>query len=263
MKPRLIVVCGPTAVGKTAVSIDLAKDFGTEIISADSRQFYEELKIGTAPPSAEELPEVHHHFIGNKTLDEDFSAGEFAEVALKKIAELHQQNPLVFMVGGSGLYIKAVCEGLDEFPETAPEIRGQLNKEFAEKGIEALQQKLKKLDPEHYKKVDLQNPHRLIRALEVCIATGKPYSTFQSGEKQERDFNILKIGLELSREELYHRINKRVDAMMKAGLLEEAKSVQTFKNKNALQTVGYKELFDYLEGKTSLEEAVEDRKSVV
>lgn len=257
MKKRLIVICGPTAAGKTALSTQLAQHFRTEIISTDSRQFYRELKIGSAPPSAEELEQVPHHFIADRELTDDFSAGEFEEQALQKLDKLFQKHDVVIAVGGSGLYIRALCEGLDEFPEIAPEVRENLQADLESHGLEALCERLKELDPDYYNQVDKQNPQRVIRALEVCIGTGEKYSSFRIGEKKERPFSITKIGVEMPREQLYERINLRVDMMMDAGLLSEAEGLIRLKDKNALQTVGYKELFDYFEGETTLDEAVE------
>lgn len=257
MKKWLIVICGPTAAGKTALSIQLAKKFNSEIVSTDSRQFYRELKIGSAPPSSEEMAQVPHHFIADRSITEDFSAGRFEEAALKRLEELFNEKNIVFAVGGSGLYIHALCDGLDEFPEIDSTIRENLQKELEENGLDWLCSKLQELDPEYYEQVDKQNPQRIIRALEVCIGTGNKFSSFRVGEKKLRPFETIKIGVEMPRERLYERINLRVDKMMDAGLLDEAKSLVHLKEKNALQTVGYKELFDYLEDKTSLEDAVE------
>lgn len=257
MKKRLIVICGPTAAGKTATSIQLAKKYNSEIISTDSRQFYRELKIGSAPPSAEELAQVPHHFIADRNLTDDFSAGQFEETALELLEGLFAQHDTIFAVGGSGLYINALCDGLDEFPEIEANVRQGLQKQLEENGLESLTDRLKELDSEYYEQVDKQNPQRVIRALEVCIGTGERYSSFRVGEKKQRPFEVIKIGIEMPREELYERINQRVDKMMEAGLLEEAQALIRLKHKNALQTVGYKELFEHLEGKTTLEEAVE------
>lgn len=257
MSGTLIVVCGPTASGKTKLAIQLAKYFSAEIISADSRQVYKELKIGSAPPSEEELKEVKHHFIASRTLDEDYNAGAFEKDVLALLDKPFQENKYVILVGGSGLYIDAVCNGFDKVPSSFPEIRKQLQDLYEAEGIEQLQNKLKELDPDYYTKIDLSNPQRLIRSLEVCIGTGKPYSLLREGKKNPRDFRIIKIGLELPREVLYKRIDARVDEMMKTGLLEEAKSLISKKELNALQTVGYKELFDYLENKTTLDGAVD------
>jgi tRNA dimethylallyltransferase len=257
MSGTLIVVCGPTASGKTKLAIQLAKHFSAEIISADSRQVYKELKIGSAPPSQAELKEVKHHFIASRNLDEDYNAGAFEKDVLQLLDKLFQKNKFAILVGGSGLYIDAVCSGFDKVPSSFPEIRKQLQDLYEAKGIEQLQNKLKELDPDYYTKIDLSNPQRLMRALEVCIGTGKPYSLLREGKKNPRDFRIIKIGLELPRELLYQRIDARVDEMIKTGLLKEAKNLISKKELNALQTVGYKELFDYFENKTSLDEAID------
>lgn len=257
MSGTLIVVCGPTACGKTKLAIQLAKHFSAEIISADSRQIYKELKIGSAPPSQAELKEVKHHFIASLNLEENYNAGAFEKDVLALLNQLFQKNKFAILVGGSGLYIDAVCNGFDKVPASFPEIRKQLQDLFEAGGIEQLQNKLKELDPVYYMKIDLSNPQRLMRALEVCIGTGKPYSLLREGKKNTRDFRIIKIGLELPRDELYKRINSRVDEMIKTGLLEEARNLISKKDLNALQTVGYKELFDFFENKTMLDEAVD------
>ena len=260
MTKTLISICGPTAVGKTAMAIEVAQWLQTEIISNDSRQFYTELKIGTAPPSETELQQVKHHFIHNRSLFEDYSVGDFEREALQKLSSLFQTHDAVVMVGGSGLYERAVTEGLDEFPEVSPEIRENLNQDFAEKGIEYLQNTLQQLDPEYFQQVDIHNYKRIIRALEICIGTGKPYSSFRKNNVEKRPFEVLKIGLEMDRAMLYDRINHRVDLMMEAGLLEEAQKWHPHKELNALQTVGYREFFDYFEGKISLDFAIEEVK---
>jgi len=257
MRGTLIVVCGPTASGKTKLAIQLAQHFSAEIISADSRQIYKELKIGSAPPSEAEMKEVKHHFVASRNLDEDYNAGAFEKDVLALLDTLFQENNYAILVGGSGLYIDAVCNGFDKVPSSFPEIRKQLQDLYEAKGIEQLQQQLKELDPDYYTKIDLSNPQRLMRALEVCIGTGKPYSLLREGRKNPRDFTIIKIGLEVPRDVLYNRIDARVDEMMKAGLLEEAKNLILKKDLNALQTVGYKELFDSFENKTTLDEAVD------
>lgn len=257
MKKWLIVICGPTASGKTAISIQLARKLNSEIISTDSRQFYKELKIGSAPPSDEELAQVQHHFIADRALTDDFSAGQYEEEALERLEELFIKYDVVFAVGGSGLYINALCDGLDEFPEIDSSIREDLQDQLEQNGLEVLCSQLQKLDPEYYEQVDKQNPQRVIRALEVCIGTGEKYSSFRVGEKKERPFEVIKIGIGMLREQLYDRINLRVDMMIEAGLLDEVRGLVHLKHKNALQTVGYKELFEYFEGKTSLEEAIE------
>ena len=257
MRGTLIVVCGPTASGKTKLAIQLAKQFKAEIISADSRQVYKELKIGSAPPSDAELKEVKHHFIASRNLDEDYNAGAYEKDVLQLLDKLFPQNKYAILVGGSGLYIDAVCNGFDKVPTSFPEIRKQLQDLYEAEGLEQLQNKLKELDPDYYGKIDLDNPQRLMRALEVCVGSGKPYSSFRKGKTNPRDFRIIKIGLEFPREVLYKRIDERVDEMMKAGLAEEAKKLISLKHLNALQTVGYKELFDLFENKTSLHEAVD------
>lgn len=256
----LLAVVGPTAIGKTALGIQLAKHFDTEIISADSRQFFKEMEIGTAVPSTEELNEVPHHFIQHKSIFEPYSVGDFEKEAILLLDDLYLKKDVVVMVGGSGLYVDAVISGLDEFPEVAPQIRETLNQELETNGLELLQKELKQLDPEYYKTVDLENPHRLIRALEVCRATDKPYSSFLNQQKPERPFKSLYIGIDAPREVVYDRINTRVDFMMEAGLFEEAKKLYSHKKLNALQTVGYKELFEYIDGKCSLEFAISEIK---
>jgi tRNA dimethylallyltransferase len=253
----LIVVCGPTAVGKTHFAIALAEKLHTEIVSADSRQLYKEIPIGTAQPSTEELQRVKHHFVGNLLLEEDYNAGMFERNALELLENLFQKHDTVICCGGTGLYIKALCEGLDDVPKANELVREQLIERLEHEGLEALQIELKTLDPVHFEKMDSQNPQRVIRALEVCLSTGKPFSSFHEGAKKQRPFNIEKIGLELPREELYERINKRGDLMLEAGWLEEAKAVFDKRHLNALNTVGYKELFAHLDGEMNLEEATE------
>lgn len=253
-------IVGPTGIGKTALSIELAKNLKTEIISCDSRQFYKELKIGTAAPSSEELSLVPHHFIGNLSIAKDYSVGDFEKDALRKINELFNKYDQLIMVGGSGLYEKAVNEGLDNFPDIDSKVREDLMVEIQEKGLSYLQEELKKNDPEYYSQVDYNNPVRVMRALEIFRGTGKPYSSFRKNLVEKRNFTSVKIGLTASRDLIYDRINKRVDLMMKKGLLEEVISLQSYRHKNALQTVGYKELFDYLDGNSSLEFAVSEIK---
>lgn len=256
----MIAVVGPTGIGKTATAIQLADYFSTEIISADSRQFFKEMKIGTAVPSTEELEAVKHHFIQHKSIFENYSVGAFERDAVQKTTALFQKHDLLFMVGGSGLYVDAVVKGLDNFPKVDPSIRLQLNEIFNKKGLGPLQEKLKKYDPVYYEKVDLQNPQRVIRALEICMGSGKPYSDFLNQKSTQHNFNTLKIGLTADRKVIYERIEQRVDQMMETGLLEEAKSLYEHKNLNALNTVGYKELFLHLGGEISLESAVEEIK---
>jgi tRNA dimethylallyltransferase len=260
MNNYLITVIGATAIGKTALSIQLAKHFNTDIISCDSRQFFKEMNIGTAVPSDEELDAVTHHFIQNKSIFDNYSVGQFEKDALKKLEELFSKNNIVIMVGGSGLYTSAVLEGFDDFPEVAPEIRLKLNKQIENGELEILQHQLKELDLESYQTIEIENPHRLIRALEICIGTGKPYSSFKNKNKAKRNFIPIKIGLTADRELMYNRINQRVAIMMQEGLLEEAKKLVPYKELNALQTVGYRELFDYFDGKVTLEFAIEEIK---
>lgn len=253
----MIILAGPTAIGKTALGITLARHFDTEIISADSRQFFREMSIGTAKPSEEELQQAIHHFIGSHSITENYNVGKFETEAIALLDDLFQKHDIVFMVGGSGLYIDAVCKGFDILPEADEAIREKIDTLLENEGIEALQNLLKELDPVYYEQVDLNNPQRLSRALEVCLNSGKPYSALREGKVKQRNFNIIKIALNIPRELLYGRINNRVDQMMKQGLLEEVKSLEHYKHLNALQTVGYKELFDYLGGKTGLQQAVD------
>lgn len=256
----LITIVGPTAIGKTALSIQLATHFNAEIISCDSRQFYKEMTIGTAVPSPEELNAATHHFIQNRSVFEDYNVGDFERDALEKINKLFKTNTVVIMVGGSGLYIDAVLNGLDYFPKVSPEIRENLNQELLSKGIEHLQQQLKELDLETYNTITLDNPQRVIRALEVCIGSGLPYSSFKNKPKEKRNFTSIKIGLNADREIMYSRINQRVDIMLQEGLLEEATNLYPHKGLNALQTVGYRELFSYFDGNISKEFAIEEIK---
>lgn len=260
MNRFLINIIGPTAIGKTSLAIAVANHFNTEIISADSRQFFREMKIGTAVPEEYELKAAPHHFIQHISVDENYSVGDFERDAIQKLNELFHTHKTVVMVGGSGLYIKAVTEGLDDFPEIDPSIRENLNKHLEEDGIDWLQQKLFVLDPEHYRNIDVQNPHRLIRALEICIGTGETFSSFLNKKKPERDFKTINIGLTAEREIIYERINKRVDIMIENGLVEEARELYPKRDRNALNTVGYKELFLYFDGETDLETAVSEIK---
>jgi len=256
----LLTVVGPTAIGKTALAIQLAHHFDTEILSADSRQFFKEMEIGTAVPTKEELKKVPHHFIQHKSIFEPYSVGDFEKEAIKLLDDLFLNKDIVIMVGGSGLYVDAVVSGLNEFPEVDPEIREKLNQQLEEEGLEPLQNELKQRDPKYYKSVDLDNPHRLIRALEVCIASNKPYSSFLNRPKPKRPFKTLYVGIDAPREVIYDRINTRVDLMMEAGLLNEVKRLYPNKKLNALQTVGYKELFEYIGGQSTLEFAVSEIK---
>ena len=252
----LIVIGGPTASGKTSLAIQLAQHFKTEILSSDSRQFYREMNIGTAKPTKEELNLVPHHFINMLSIRENYSVGDFEREALKVLKKIYQKKKTAILVGGSGLFIRALCEGLDEFPDVPNAIRQEVEEIFKKHGIEPLQEELKRLDPNYYKKVDLNNPLRLMRALAVCRASGQPFSSFQNQLKAKRFFKPIYLKLEMERHLLYERINKRVDVMMEKGLLEEAKQLYPFRTYNALQTLGYQELFDFFEDKISLEEAI-------
>ncbi len=257
-KPHLvIVILGPTAVGKTAVAIKLAKHFNTEIISADSRQFYKQLQIGTATPSASELNQAPHHFIGNLNIEDSYNVSKYETEALACANSLFKNHQQIILIGGSGLYIDAFCKGIDVLPDPNPELRASLKDKFMHDGIESLQNELKILDPECYALIDFANPNRVMRALEIRIQTGIPNAQLKIQNYTPRPFQICKIGLNLCREELYHRINQRVDSMMEAGLLKEVTSLFPFRHLNSLNTVGYKELFSHLEGSISLEEAVE------
>ena len=260
MQPKrktLLTIVGPTAIGKTRMAIALATHFGTEILSCDSRQFFKELRIGTAVPSAGELMAVPHHFIQHKSIFEAYSVGDFERDAIALLDKLFKKHDVVVMVGGSGLYAKAIIDGLDDFPEVDEVIRQELNEAYAQKGIEYLQELLKTLDEVQYNQMDVQNPQRLIRALEVCRASGKPYSSFLQRKEKQRDFTSVQIGLTADRTEVYERINKRVDMMLEEGLLIEAQDMMPYKHLNALQTVGYKELFSFFEGECSFEAAIE------
>ena len=254
----LVVVVGPTAIGKTALGIKLAKHFNTEIISADSRQFFKEMTIGTAVPNKEELAAAPHHFIQNISIHEKYSVGSFEKEALIKIDELFKQNDFVLMVGGSGLYVDAVCNGLDNFPPIKPEIKKLVTELIENDGLKPLLNILKEKDPIQYANMELQNPHRVQRVVEVCLSSGKPYSSFLTKEKTKRPFNIIKIGLKAEREMIYERINKRVHIMIKEGLVEEAKKLLPNRGLNALNTVGYKELFQYFDGNYELDFAISE-----
>ncbi|HRZ31037.1 MAG TPA: tRNA (adenosine(37)-N6)-dimethylallyltransferase MiaA [Flavobacterium sp.] len=262
----LITIVGPTAIGKTALSITLAKHFGCEIISCDSRQFFKEMKIGTAVPSEEELKAARHHFIQNKSIFENYSVGDFEREAFEKLDALFQKNTFQIMVGGSGLYVDAVLRGFDDFPDIEPTIREEIRSKYEVKGLTYLQEKLQESDPFYFDKISsensqtLQNPQRMMRFVEVCLGTGKPYSSFLNQKKNHRNFIPIIIGLKANREIMYERINRRVDLMIHEGLLEEVKKLHPNKNLNALQTVGYRELFDYLDGKTKLDFAIEEIK---
>jgi len=253
---KLITVIGPTAIGKTTLSIQLAKHFQTEIVSCDSRQFYKEMNIGTAVPSKEELQAVKHHFIQNRSVFDDYNVGSFENDALRLLDDLFKKQPIMVMVGGSGLYVDAVIQGLDDFPKVAPQIREDLKIKLKNEGIEVLQEQLKELDLLSYNRMDIENKQRLIRALEICIGLGKPFSHYLGLHKKKRSFDTIKIGLTADRQVIYDRINLRVDLMLEQGLLEEARNLYEHKHLNALQTVGYRELFSYFDGILSLEEAV-------
>jgi tRNA dimethylallyltransferase len=257
MNNFLIVLLGPTGVGKTDISIDIAQHFKSEIISADSRQFFREMKIGTAVPTEIQLKAVKHHFIRFLSIEDYYSSSLFEREVLELLPKLFSKKNLVLMSGGSGLYIDSVCFGIDDIPDADPSIRERYIMRYMEEGIEGLRSTLKLLDPEHYGKVDLNNYKRIIRALEICETAGKPYSSFLKKQKKERDFGIIKIGLDRPRDVLYKRINSRVDEMVRLGLEDEAKRLYDFRNLNALNSVGYKEFFDVFDGKISRERAIE------
>ena len=260
MNKCLITIVGPTAIGKTSLSIEIAKHFNTEIISSDSRQFYKEMNIGTAVPSSEELNQVKHHFIQNLSIHKDYNVGQFEKDAIATLHELFKKNNIVVMVGGSGLYLDAVLKGLDNFPAVDPSVRKNLKLELEEKGIKTLQEQLKILDLETFQKIDIENHQRVVRALEICIGSSKPFSSFLTDKIIQRNFIPIKIGLTADRNIIYDRINERVDIMIASGLPDEVKYLFKYKNLNALQTVGYKELFRYLENEISLEFAIEEIK---
>lgn len=256
----LIAVIGPTAIGKTRLAIQLAQHFNTEILSADSRQFYKEMSIGTAVPSYEELQMAEHHFIQHKSIFDSYSVGDFEKEAILKLDEVFKENDIAILVGGSGLYVDAVVNGLDSFPEVPAKVRQELIKLEKEKGLPYLQEELKNKDPYYFDRVDIENPHRIIRALEVCITSGKPYSSFLNQEKKKRNFKTIYVGITAERELIYDRINKRVDLMMENDLLNETKDLFEHKELNALKTVGYKELFGFFNGNYNLEFAIEEIK---
>ena len=253
----LIVITGPTAVGKTALCLDIAQHFGIPIINADSRQIYKELKIGTASPTNEQLSKVKHYFVGSLSLNDYYSASLFEQQTLEILEREFSTSNYALMSGGSMMYIDAVCNGIDDIPTVDDNTREALKARLSSEGLEILVQELKELDPEYYEIVDKQNPRRVVHGLEICLMTGKTYTSFRKREKKQRPFRIVKIGLNREREELYNRINQRVDQMMAEGLLEEAKSLYPMRQMNALNTVGYKEMFAYLDGTWTLEEAVE------
>ena len=254
---KLIVLTGPTAVGKTAVSLDIAKHFGIPIINADSRQIFKELIIGTARPTETEMQEVRHYFVGTLSIDDYYSASLYEQQVLELLDKEFQSHDYALLSGGSMMYIDAVCDGIDDIPTIDDDTRALMKQRLKEEGLEALVEELKRLDPEYYEIVDRQNPRRVVHAFEICVMTGKTYTSFRKRSKKERPFRIIKIGLDRPREELYNRINARVDKMMSDGLLDEVKALYPEKELNALNTVGYKELFDYLDGRWPLEEAVE------
>ena len=260
MNKTLITISGPTAVGKTKFSIDLAKLLNCQIISCDSRQFYKELSIGTAIPSKKELNAVKHHYIHHKSINDTYTVKDFQKDALNKIKELFNSDEFIILVGGSGLYMDAVIYGLDDFPEIDKKVRENLNLKLNKFGIIYLQKKLQKLDPEYYSKVDLKNPRRLIRALEVCISSNKPFSSYVNKKKTKHPFKLFNIGIVMDRDKLYEKINSRVDHMFSQGLVNEVKGLIDFKNYNALKTVGYKELFQFIENKCTLNESIEEIK---
>ncbi|MDD5150770.1 MAG: tRNA (adenosine(37)-N6)-dimethylallyltransferase MiaA [Flavobacterium sp.] len=260
MAKYLITIIGPTAIGKTSLSIALAQHFNCEIISCDSRQFFKEMRIGTAVPSEEELAGAQHHFIQNKSIFENYTVGDFEKEAISKLDELYLANDFVVMVGGSGLYVDAVLKGFDEFPEIDIAVREEVKINYEKLGIEYLQTELEKLDSNYFSVVAKENPQRMMRALEVCIGSGKPYSSFLNQKKNTRNFTPILIGLEAERSVIYDRINQRVDIMMNEGLLAEAKNLLPQKDLNALQTVGYRELFSYFESEITLEFAIEEIK---
>lgn len=257
----IIIIAGPTAVGKTSVAIELAKHFNTEIISADSRQCYKELNVGVARPSAKELAAVKHYFIASHSIHEKINAAAFENYALQKAEEIFQKNNTAVMVGGTGLYIKAFTEGMDEIPEVPENLHNQIILDYKSNGLEWLQQQVEKNDPEFYKVAEIQNPQRLMRALEVNKATGRSMLSFRKGERVKRNFNVIKIALELPKEELHHNINNRVDQMMEHGLEEEVRSLIPYQQLNALQTVGYKELFSHFNGESTLQQVIEEIKT--
>ena len=260
MSNSLITIIGPTAIGKTSLSIDIANYFGCDILSCDSRQFYKELLIGTAPPSPEEQAQAKHYFIHDRSIFDDYTVGDYENDAIALLDTLYQEKDKAILIGGSGLYVDAVLKGFDEFPQIDSKVRANLQQELEEKGLEYLQEKLRELDVEYSKIVDIQNPQRVIRALEVCIGTGKTFTEFRVREVKQRNFTPIKIGLNIDREKLYERINLRVDLMMEAGLLAEAKKMYPHKNINSLQTVGYRELFRYFDGEFTLDFAISEIK---
>lgn len=256
-KKTLIVIVGPTGSGKTDLSIEVAKHFGAPIISADSRQFFRGMAVGTAQPSLEQLAQAEHHLVASHDITEEYNCGRYEQEALGILERLFKTRDTVVAVGGSGLYIDALCNGMDDLPQIDPELRSELSRRLADNGLDDLLGELRERDPRFYETVDKQNPVRVMRALEVCLQTGRPYSELRSGKKVKRDFDIIKIGTSLPREELYSRIDRRVEMMMAEGLEDEARNLYPHKGLNSLQTVGYREMFDYFDGKCTREEAVE------
>jgi len=261
LKNKLIVIAGPTAIGKTTKAIQLAQWLDSEIISADSRQFYKELKIGVATPSIKELEAVKHHFVGHLSIAEYYNVSRYEQDVLRLLETYFKEHQYGILVGGSGLYIDAVCKGIDELPDPDNNLRERLKDTYNKKGLEHLKNQLQELDPEYYKIVDLNNPNRILRALEVCIATGKTYTSLRQNEAKPREFEIIKIGLDRPREELFNIIEQRVDRMIEMGLVDEVQSLQHYKNLNALNTVGYKEIFNYLDGIWTLDLTIEKIKT--
>ena len=260
MGKHLITIIGPTAIGKTTLAIKIANYFKTEIVSADSRQFYKEMNIGTAKPSTSELNSIKHHLINNKSVNDDYNIYDYEKDALKSIESIFNKNDIAILVGGSGLYINTVLYGLDEMPGISTEVRNSLYLDLELKGIKKLQEKLKLLDPSSYRSIDINNPRRLIRALEVSISTGKSYSSFLKKKKKKRDFNIIVLGMNQERLDLYKKINTRVDNMVESGLINEVKELYTLKGLNTLNTIGYSEVFNYIEDKYSLDECINEIK---
>ena len=254
---RLIVIVGPTGSGKTDLSIRVAQHYHAPILSTDSRQVYRGMPIGTAQPTRDQLEAVEHHFIASHDIKDYLSCGTYEEQALKCLEELFGKHDVVVAVGGSGLYVKALCEGMDDLPEVDPELRASLNRRLSEEGLAVLADELREFDPTYYAQVDRSNPARVLRALEVCLQTGQPYSSFRTGVSHKRNFKIIKIGVEMPRDVLYDRINRRVDMMIEEGLEEEARHLSPYRELNSLRTVGYREMFDYFDGRTTREEAIE------
>ncbi len=261
MKNKLIVIAGPTAIGKTAKAIQLAQSLDSEIISADSRQFYKELKIGVATPSIDELEAVKHHFVGHLSITDYYNVSRYEHDVLRLLETYFKEHQYAILVGGSGLYIDAVCKGIDDLPDPDKDIRQRLKNTYAKNGLEPLKEQLQELDPLYYQIVDLNNPNRILRALEVCLATGRTYTSLRNNETKAREFEIIKIGLDRPREELFDNIEQRVDRMIQVGLVDEVRSLQDYKNLNALNTVSYKEIFNFLDGTWSFDKAIEKIKT--